>query len=106
MDIHVPWSWLLNREVPMTVIPFERFQLTDHDTSSIIARCYSLIAKGIAEGWERLVSDEGEEAICILGARDGYGIYTVGRARSGRYYVRSEEHPSELQSLMRISYAV
>src|SRR3546814_16601059 len=74
-------------ELPMTVIPFERFQLTDRDASAIIARCYSLIAKGIAEGWERLVSDEGEEAICILGARDGYGIYTLRRARSGRYYV-------------------
>src|SRR3546814_7681712 len=29
-----------------------------------------------------------------------------GTGNSGHYYVRSEEHTSELQSLMRISYAV
>src|SRR3546814_9980690 len=38
------------------------------------------------------------------GARDGDRVY---RDRDGRYYCkRSEEHTSELQSLMRISYAV
>src|SRR3546814_1280702 len=39
---------------------------------------------------------------------EGYDIQTVPNRLACRYrlYVRSEEHTSELQSLMRISYAV
>src|SRR3546814_6143094 len=42
--------------------------------------------------------------------RQGYGriqiVETPGRRRGVEHHVRSEEHTSELQSLMRISYAV
>src|SRR3546814_4789131 len=34
------------------------------------------------------------------------GVAIIGPARDGRIIARSEEHTSELQSLMRISYAV
>src|SRR3546814_3890920 len=33
-------------------------------------------------------------------------IFVLGTGRSGTHWLRSEEHTSELQSLMRISYAV
>src|SRR3546814_9448965 len=36
----------------------------------------------------------------------GPGVDVVNRFRCARYQQRSEEHTSELQSLMRISYAV
>src|SRR3546814_9504270 len=36
----------------------------------------------------------------------GEAIFRVGRNMDGNFSVRSEEHTSELQSLMRISYAV
>src|SRR3546814_2101522 len=43
--------------------------------------------------------------ICA-GARDGSGTAVVVVSATGNMAVRSEEHTSELQSLMRISYAV
>src|SRR3546814_2836750 len=46
----------------------------------------------------------------ILDKTDGFGTGTSSRSseviHAGIYYERSEEHTSELQSLMRISYAV
>src|SRR3546814_10054719 len=41
-----------------------------------------------------------EKSLCQPGARRGF------RGETGAYARRSEEHTSELQSLMRISYAV
>src|SRR3546814_1534417 len=38
--------------------------------------------------------------------RHGGGFRASGRPAGGRWHGRSEEHTSELQSLMRISYAV
>src|SRR3546814_15858414 len=53
-------------------------------------------------------SDIGSCQVCMLGRR-GYGLGVVppteGWGSAGRD-ARSEEHTSELQSLMRISYAV
>src|SRR3546814_1843761 len=47
---------------------------------------------------------------CVFRAHDGYPAYgtIVGAGANGcvLHYIRSEEHTSELQSLMRISYAV
>src|SRR3546814_9512708 len=51
---------------------------------------------------------EGFRLLCVL-SHDGVGVMTAMRIdmRHGfRKPVRSEEHTSELQSLMRISYAV
>src|SRR3546814_4434918 len=39
-------------------------------------------------------------------AQSGSLGYWMGKPYAGRGYMRSEEHTSELQSLMRISYAV
>src|SRR3546814_9563242 len=52
---------------------------------------------------EQLVSRVGEDFV-IGQAVDG--VDNEGGARTGRTAERSEEHTSELQSLMRISYAV
>src|SRR3546814_8985780 len=38
--------------------------------------------------------------------RRGANLHYLRQGRSGASYIRSEEHTSELQSLMRISYAV
>src|SRR3546814_6635334 len=55
------------------------------------------------EAWDtydRLGSPEGDLALAQL------VIYLASTAKSNAGYARSEEHTSELQSLMRISYAV
>src|SRR3546814_4974223 len=59
------------------------------------------------EGWvEPLVpgADRGQ-SIGVIGAGPA-GLTTAEYLRKAGYEVRSEEHTSELQSLMRISYAV
>src|SRR3546814_6658638 len=42
----------------------------------------------------------------ILSEMSREGLVGTQRGREGGYWLRSEEHTSELQSLMRISYAV
>src|SRR3546814_7122682 len=57
----------------------------------------------------------GMEILGLVEARRGSGVYVTGRPSGGlhaseldigAYELRSEEHTSELQSLMRITYAV
>src|SRR3546814_9848152 len=56
----------------------------------------------------RLGLREGDDlADVLLAGEDGHqAVDAEGEAAVGRRAVRSEEHTSELQSLMRISYAV
>src|SRR3546814_1048904 len=44
--------------------------------------------------------------IAVLGEAPGVVSETVEKLSDGQFRIRSEEHTSELQSLMRISYAV
>src|SRR3546814_8008772 len=57
-----------------------------------------------------IVNPDGSEAIASFDVRDEYvvlhGVYGTIRLRRGLEVLRSEEHTSELQSLMRISYDV
>src|SRR3546814_8059554 len=56
--------------------------------------------------------DDGPEAMPACGEADGLAVIAACRGddsrgiRSAAHELRSEEHTSELQSLMRISYAV
>src|SRR3546814_1789904 len=62
--------------------------------------------------WKTLVPAEGERAALAAHGVDPASIIPIGyvkaafRHRSAARTLRSEEHTSELQSLMRISYAV
>src|SRR3546814_10016468 len=71
-------------------------------TTSVLTLAY----EGARAEPKRVVFAEAEEEVVLRAAiqfRDGgYGIPVL----VGRNDVRSEEHTSELQSLMRISYAV
>src|SRR3546814_7637835 len=61
----------------------------------------------MARGAAFAVGDARDAARCILGRqRGGAQCFGVGFAAVVEVEVRSEEHTSELQSLMRISYAV
>src|SRR3546814_9410062 len=46
-----------------------------------------------------LIAAVASAAVALTGALSGWGVWTL-------VFARSEEHTSELQSLMRISYAV
>src|SRR3546814_1716148 len=52
---------------------------------------------GVATGGARLISLT--QSLALMGVHAGSGVFY-------RFSIRSEEHTSELQSLMRISYAV
>src|SRR3546814_2092907 len=54
---------------------------------------------------QRAISRSAKRAACI-GMTVGYGLFCVSVRPSPLLAFRSEEHTSELQSLMRISYAV
>src|SRR3546814_14620228 len=57
---------------------------------------------GIRPEWDRAISQPHCADIDVAGLHAHY----LARARSAGVLIRSEEHTSELQSLMRISYAV
>src|SRR3546814_1829418 len=59
------------------------------------------VEAGSPQGWHRYVGDHGD----VLGV-DRFGASAPGGEMLERYGFRSEEHTSELQSLMRTSYAV
>src|SRR3546814_7696052 len=54
----------------------------------------------------RVAQDVGDEAAVDLDAVDRHAAQVAQAGEAGAEVVRSEEHTSELQSLMRISYAV
>src|SRR3546814_2770110 len=60
------------------------------------------------EGCRRRLRREGKAAIRINGddRGDRHALFKIAGRRVERFAERSEEHTSELQSLMRISYAV
>src|SRR3546814_7609553 len=68
-------------------------------------RDYGVATKCRIEGQAR-IGDEPRRAIRLVGPQHGGGavLLDIQVGKDGR--VRSEEHTSELQSLMRISYAV
>src|SRR3546814_4948946 len=61
-----------------------------------VGYCVVVASEGIRTADGRFVADAG-------GGKDSFGHTQLGGVAS---YLRSEEHTSELQSLMRISYAV
>src|SRR3546814_3636140 len=61
---------------------------------------------GVDRGGERESTDPGRDDQGHLAGGTGHGAETTRRARHSRGLLRSEGHTSELQSLMRISYAV
>src|SRR3546814_10186655 len=79
-----------------------------HSESQLLERCraagvgYRLHPRAGLLGWPDRDRPGGRHLSrwCLFGALDGW------RVRHGRRPARSEEHTSELQSLMRISYAV
>src|SRR3546814_6812875 len=56
--------------------------------------------------WVEFVSDPYPDALMREGGRLGGHVTIRGVERRESFVIRSEEHTSELQSLMRISYAV
>src|SRR3546814_15110559 len=61
----------------------------------------------LADTWGMLVGEEGRGVRTIIEMVAHTRLdCTLGSAANMRHGVRSEEHTSELQSLMRISYAV
>src|SRR3546814_7805078 len=72
-------------------------------TSGEIAAFWDLVTPGVAKAW-CLARKGGElEEVRVEGAPDDKGDC---KPRAAFVFARSEEHTSELQSLMRISYAV
>src|SRR3546814_3650103 len=61
-------------------------------------------AEGIAQCWRRLL--DGSISTTVVPALVAGAHWHQGVATSCHHCIRSEEHTSELQSLMRISYAV
>src|SRR3546814_19573266 len=75
---------------------------TRTDTLFPYTTLFRSVARGRASGYEFVLLEED-------GALVGYACYGLipGSTTShDLYWIRSEEHTSELQSLMRISYAV
>src|SRR3546814_3491790 len=66
----------------------------------------------VTSGGHPVLDDRGREIVLPAGSQDAPNIATDGTVTMGQQQlgkidlVRSEEHTSELQSLMRISYAV
>src|SRR3546814_1855885 len=85
-------------------------ELTETDPVTGEERVYRLAVRKDAQYWFFLAYDIAEEREsqqrlnrALIGS---VGIFTLLSALIGWWSARSEEHTSELQSLMRISYAV
>src|SRR3546814_8879423 len=71
--------------------------------------CMHCMTVSLAQGGDGLGAAWGEELALSMLKDAGFGKVETHRLEHdimNLYYVRSEEHTSELQSLMRISYAV
>src|SRR3546814_2820866 len=68
-------------------------------------RSHAQMAAG-HEGSSRIVGPRARPAICRHRGGSPRDAALVRRGGAGGHFRRSEEHTSELQSLMRISYAV
>src|SRR3546814_6083232 len=75
-----------------------------HDTEGV-TRLLATV-RGIVEERERLFASRGLDMEQVREAKFGPHPTDIGVAGGDVVLVRSEEHTSELQSLMRISYAV
>src|SRR3546814_5440784 len=73
----------------------------DRDNDEVIGSVFADTIQG-GSGHDTLTGGGGIDTAVFSGSIDGYSI-TVN---DNRVVVRSEEHTSELQSLMRISYSV
>src|SRR3546814_5352489 len=88
-----------------TLFPYTTL-FRSYDQPFSIARRYAAldwISKGRA-GWNVVTSSNPEDAKNF--SRDRHVEHNDRYERAGEFVDRSEEHTSELQSLMRISYAV
>src|SRR3546814_3018553 len=62
------------------------------------------VERGI--GIPDMAADETVHGLAVASHQFAIGALPAGERQRGQFAVRSEEHTSELQSLMRISYAV
>src|SRR3546814_4966723 len=85
-------------------------ELTDADRADLIARGTAALKGGFATGYRALIAHlraaeaKADETAGVWKLPDGQAYYAAQLESYTK--LRSEEHTSELQSLMRISYAV
>src|SRR3546814_2792280 len=103
----------LEREHPLTFLEFNYMILQAYDFLELSRRYDCCLQMGGSDQWGNIVN--GVELARRIDQRALYGLTTplittasgakMGKTAAGAVW-RSEEHTSELQSLMRISYAV
>src|SRR3546814_10716756 len=92
---------------------------SDVCSSDLSSACSGVIRRGLAAGFQRATVSFAADLRAVPAARDGFdtglaalavrfvaGFFFADFLAVDFFAVRSEEHTSELQSLMRISYAV
>src|SRR3546814_13022455 len=75
-------------------------------SDSLAVKVVSRIAEVPAAAWDACAGDNPFVSHAFLSALEDSGSATAETGWLPQHLVRSEEHTSELQSLMRISYAV
>src|SRR3546814_9170057 len=85
----------------MSVMPIGHLEFTRADIHVLLNRGCELVDRGLAGACVPVETEAGELVIALLDYDHQCLICAIGKAQG-----RSEEHTSELQSLMRISYAV
>src|SRR3546814_10459432 len=96
-DTLSPYTTLFRSEIPMAAAPQRAVAFAFHGLPCRKPAAASCISSRSPR------KDFGADVAKLVDARD---LKSLGVIRTGSTPVRSEEHTSELQSLMRISYAV
>src|SRR3546814_3554581 len=98
---------------PELYFDYSRAIISTGDLAPAEALAAEWTDEGLAVSWHaspedgNLVNDQNTTILLCLATDDKWDTRTSGITRGmGQYLFRSEEHTSELQSLMRISYAV
>src|SRR3546814_3799642 len=79
---------------------------TPRDDADAIAALLPSGAERRGGDWHFAIQDDGVEPLLARITARGHGVAGLSIARPALHDARSEEHTSELQALMRISYAV
>src|SRR3546814_3907217 len=91
-----------------TLFPYTTLFRSGRDRRSCLVCCLASVQEEVPHSWhDRLVLPRGAGHVCgRLAAKRTSLAYSLRQEQQRSEAMRSEEHTSELQSLMRISYAV